>query len=222
MMGSTGCESFVQVTSGGGEPWASQSRVTSSPVLTTTRRGASASWDSFLPIWGLAVAGRSGVVSKARRATGSRGRAVTLTLERPGSGGWFCHMGSVQIAGEAQSWPEPLPASHPHLGPLKPQGGIGDPWGPHESTEDTGPHRTHICMYDSDTSQPAGDTDPSVTPHINSERKYHLRSLHFFFLFCNIKYVAPGGHGRQAAAGTPCALLRCVGQGSCRSSQWLV
>lgn len=53
----TGWRSLVQVTSGGGEPWASQSRVTSSPALAVTLRGSSASRDPFPRILGLAVGG---------------------------------------------------------------------------------------------------------------------------------------------------------------------
>uniref|UniRef100_M3YN46 Uncharacterized protein n=1 Tax=Mustela putorius furo TaxID=9669 RepID=M3YN46_MUSPF len=54
----TGRKSLVQVTSGGGEPWASQSRVTSSPALAMTLRGSSASCEPFTRILGSAV-GRS-------------------------------------------------------------------------------------------------------------------------------------------------------------------
>lgn len=57
MMGGTGRESLVQVISGGGEPWASQSKVTSSPTLAVTLRGLSAPCDPFTRILGSAVGG---------------------------------------------------------------------------------------------------------------------------------------------------------------------
>lgn len=57
--GSAGRESFIQVTSGGGDPWASQSRVTSSPALAVMLRGLSVSWEPFTWILGLAVGGSS-------------------------------------------------------------------------------------------------------------------------------------------------------------------
>lgn len=57
--GSAGRESFIQVTNGGGDPWASQSRVTSSPALAVMLRGLSVSWEPFTWILGLAVGGSS-------------------------------------------------------------------------------------------------------------------------------------------------------------------
>lgn len=57
MMAGTGRKSLVQVTNGGGEPWASQSKVTSSPALAVTLRGWSVSCETFVWILGLAVGG---------------------------------------------------------------------------------------------------------------------------------------------------------------------
>lgn len=59
VVGGTGRESLVQVTNGGGEPWASQSRVTSSPALAVILRGSSASCDPLTRILGWAVGGNT-------------------------------------------------------------------------------------------------------------------------------------------------------------------
>lgn len=55
--GDTEQESLVQVINGGGVPWASQSRVISSPALAVTLRGLSVSCDLFTWNLGPAVGG---------------------------------------------------------------------------------------------------------------------------------------------------------------------
>jgi hypothetical protein len=83
-MGSRGRESLVHVTRGGGEPWASQARVTSSPAFAVTLRVASASCDPFTLILGLAVGeSKQGceLDQEGRgRLPGSRGRACDCGL----------------------------------------------------------------------------------------------------------------------------------------------